>query len=59
MKRTGCVFCGFGAHLEKEPNKFQRLKQTHPQLWEYCMKDWDSGGLGMKDVLDFINKLAH
>ena len=55
VKRTGCVFCGFGAHLEKEPNKFQRLKQTHPQLWEYCMKDWDSGGLGMKDVLDFIN----
>lgn len=53
--RTGCVFCGFGAHLEKEPNRFQRLKQTHPQLWEYCMKDWDKGGLGMKNVLDKIN----
>ena len=55
VKRTGCVFCGFGAHLEKEPNRYQKLKQTQPQLWEYCMKDWDSGGLGMKDVLDFIN----
>ena len=53
--RTGCVFCGFGAHLEKEPNRFQRLKQTHPQLWEYCMKDWDKGGLGMKNVLEQIN----
>lgn len=53
--RTGCVFCGFGAHLEKEPNRFQRLKQTHPQLWEYCMKDWDNGGLGMKNVLKQIN----
>ena len=53
--RTGCVFCGFGAHLEKEPNRFQRLKQTHPQLWEYCMKDWDGGGLGMKNVLEQIN----
>ena len=53
--RTGCVFCAFGCHLEKEPNRFQRLKQTHPQLWEYCMKDWDDGGLGMKNVLDFIN----
>lgn len=53
--RTGCVFCAFGAHLEKEPNRFQRLKQTHPQLWEYCMKDWDDGGLGMKNVLEQIN----
>lgn len=53
--RTGCVFCAFGCHLEKEPNRFQRLKQTHPQLWEYCMKDWENGGLGMKNVLDYIN----
>ena len=52
--RTGCVFCGFGCHLEKEPNRFQRLKQTHPQLWHYCMKPWDEGGLGMKEVLDYI-----
>lgn len=42
--RTGCVFCGFGVHLEKEPNRFQRLKVTHPQLWEYCMKPWNRGG---------------
>lgn len=53
-KRTGCVFCGFGCHLEKEPNRFQRLKQTHPKLWKYCMKPWDKGGLGMKDVLEYI-----
>lgn len=53
--RTGCVFCGFGCHVEKSPNRFQRLKQTHPQLWEYCMKPWDKGGLGMKEVLEFIN----
>lgn len=52
--RTGCVFCGFGCHLEKEPNRFQRLKQTHPKLWNYCMKPWDEGGLGMKEVLEYI-----
>ena len=52
--RTGCVFCGFGCHLEKEPNRFQRLKETHPKLWNYCMKPWDEGGLGMKEVLDYI-----
>lgn len=52
--RTGCIFCGFGCHLEKEPNRFQRLKKTHPKLWEYCMKPWDEGGLGMRKVLDYI-----
>lgn len=51
--RTGCVFCAFGAHLEKSPNRFERLKQTHPQLWEYCMKPWDEGGLGMREVLTY------
>lgn len=55
LNRTGCVFCGFGSHLDQEPNRFQRLKETHPKLWEYCMRDWDSGGLGMKKVLDYIN----
>lgn len=54
-KRTGCVFCCYGCHLEKSPNRFQQLKQTHPKLYEYCMKSWDSGGLGLKEVLDFIN----
>ena len=52
--RTGCMFCGFGCHLEKEPNRFQKLKQTHPKVWEYCMKPISEGGLGMKDVLEFI-----
>ena len=53
--RTGCVFCGFGCHLEKEPNRFQQLKETHPKLYEYCMKPWDEGGLGMDEVLNYIN----
>lgn len=52
--RTGCIFCGFGCHLEKEPNRFQRMKVTHPKLWEYCMKPWNEGGLGMKEVLEYI-----
>lgn len=53
--RTGCIFCGFGCQFEKEPNRFQRLHETHPKLWEYCMRDWEDGGLGMKNVLDYIN----
>ena len=53
-KRTGCVFCAFGAHLEKAPNRFQRLKITHPKLWDYCMKPWEEHGLGMRRVLEYI-----
>lgn len=53
--RTGCMFCGFGCHLEKEPNRFQMLKRTHPKTWEYCMKPWHEGGLGMREVLEYID----
>lgn len=55
LNRTGCVFCGFGCHLEKEPNRFQRLKESHPKIWEYCMKPVEEGGIGMKKVLDYID----
>jgi 3'-phosphoadenosine 5'-phosphosulfate sulfotransferase (PAPS reductase)/FAD synthetase len=52
--RTGCVFCMFGCHLEKEPNRFQRLAKTHPKLYEYCMKPTSEGGLGLAEVLEYI-----
>ena len=48
--RTGCMFCMFGCHLEKEPNRFQRMKQTHPKQYAYCMEQ-----LGLKEVLEYIN----
>lgn len=35
--RTGCIFCGFGVHLEKDETRFQRLAKTHPKQYEYCM----------------------
>ena len=61
--RTGCIFCMFGCHLEKEPNRFQRLKETHPRQYQYCigggeMVDgkWQPSkeGLGLGKVLDYI-----
>ena len=61
--RTGCIFCMFGCHLEKEPNRFQRLKHTHPKQYEYCINGgemvdgkWQPNkkGLGLGKVLDFI-----
>ncbi len=54
IERTGCIFCGFGAHLEKEPNRFQQLKKTHPKLWDYCMRPIEENGLGMREVCEFM-----
>ena len=48
--RTGCVFCGFGVHLEKEPNRYQLLEKSHPQLHKYCMEN-----LGFEEVCKFMN----
>lgn len=47
--RTGCMFCAFGAHMEKSPNRFQRMQHTHPAQWSYCMHQ-----LGMREVLEFV-----
>ena len=66
-RRTGCIFCGFGAHLEKGEGRFQRLKRTHPKQYDFCINGgaydedglWkpDSRGLGMGHVFDELNKL--
>lgn len=65
--RTGCIFCAFGCHLEKEPSRFQRLKETHPRQYEYCINggEYDENGvwkpskegLGMGHVFDELNKI--
>lgn len=55
--RTGCMFCGFGCHLEKEgEGRFEKMKETHPKQYEWIMRDWDKGGLGYKNVIDWINE---
>jgi 3'-phosphoadenosine 5'-phosphosulfate sulfotransferase (PAPS reductase)/FAD synthetase len=48
--RTGCMFCMFGVHLEREPNRFQRMALTHPVQYDYCI-----GKLGCGRVLDYIH----
>ena len=64
VDRTGCIFCMFGAHLDETPNRFQRLKQTHPKQYDYCINGgemvdgkWQPNkeGLGLGYVLDFIS----
>ena len=56
IERTGCMFCGFACHSEKSPNRFERMKVTHPKQYAYIMKPWEEGGLGYKDVIDWINE---
>ena len=48
-QRTGCMFCMFGCHLEKSPNRFERMKESHPKQYDYCINQ-----LGCGKVLDFI-----
>jgi 3'-phosphoadenosine 5'-phosphosulfate sulfotransferase (PAPS reductase)/FAD synthetase len=65
--RTVCVYCGFGCHLDGEPSRFQRLKETHPRQYEYCIGggEYDADGiwkpnkegLGMGHVFDELNKI--
>ena len=66
-ERTGCIFCGFGCHLDKEPSRFQMLKETHPKQYEYCIGGgefneqgiWQPSkeGLGMGYVFDRLNEI--
>lgn len=54
-ERTGCMFCGYGCHLEKSPNRFERMKQTHPKIYDYIMRSKSDGGLGYKEIIEWIN----
>lgn len=59
------MFCGFGAHLEKSPNRYERMKLTHPKHYDFCIGGgaydpadgrWKptEKGLGYGRVLDYI-----
>lgn len=55
--RTGCMFCGYGCHLEKPgEGRFLRMKETHPKQYDYIMRPSDKGGLNYKEVIDWINE---
>jgi 3'-phosphoadenosine 5'-phosphosulfate sulfotransferase (PAPS reductase)/FAD synthetase len=52
--RTGCMFCMFGLSQDGTPNRFQRMKKTHPRQYDYCMRPVEEKGLGLKTVLEYI-----
>lgn len=61
-KRTGCVYCCFGADKKDEngETRFVRLKRTHPKLYSYCINGgrYQEGkwvphkGLGLAHILN-------
>lgn len=51
LRRTGCVFCAFGIHMDLHDGpqtRFELLKETHPRLWDYVIHR-----LGLGDVLRY------
>lgn len=43
--RTGCIFCGFGAHLDNDV-RFIRLRETHPRQYDYCINGGEYAWVG-------------
>ena len=38
--RNGCMYCGFGVHLEPLPNRLQQLSKTHPMQYAYLINNF-------------------
>lgn len=64
--RTGCVYCGFGCHREKSPNRWEIAEEfSNPAIIDYMLRGggfaedglWkpDNRGLGFWFVIEWIN----
>lgn len=52
--RTGCELCGFGAHLEGSPSRFEKLRVTHPKM--YGLLDIiQNSGVTYREAINWIN----
>ena len=54
-QRTGCMFCGFGCHLNND-QRFCLMKKTHPKQYDYIMRPESQGGLNYKEIIDWLNE---
>ena len=54
-QRTGCMLCGFGCHLEKGENRFERLKRTHPKVYK-ALDVIQNNGVTYRQAIDWINE---
>ena len=59
--RTGCVFCGFGAHAPGD-DRFIRLRETHPRQYDYCINGGEYAWAGYYQAnvrqkrIEFVNE---
>ena len=53
--RTGCMLCGFGAHLEKSPNRFELLKETHPKMYN-LLDVVKNNGYTFRQAIEWTNE---
>jgi len=51
-RRTGCMFCGFGAHIEKT-SRFARLRELHPKAYDIFM-GYTNNGITYRQALERI-----
>lgn len=47
--RTGCMYCLFGAHLDAEPNRFQKMAIQYPKIYDFCINR-----MGFGEVMDYL-----
>ena len=52
-KRTGCIFCPAGSHLDNF-KKFENLKKDYPELYHYCMEE-----LGERELLEYLKDMLN
>ena len=53
-QRTGCALCGFG--IKHDPQRFVRLQKDEPAKIAYAFKPYNNGGLGYKEVCEYLNE---
>lgn len=55
-KRTGCVLCGFGCHLEKPgEGRFEMLKQSHPKMY-HLLDVMKNNGVTFREAIEWTNE---
>ena len=53
-KRTGCMLCGFGCHIQGD-DRFVLLKQTHPKMYK-LLDIVKNNGVTFREAIEWTNK---
>lgn len=55
-QRTGCKLCLFGIQFKREQGRIEHLNELEPQTVAFALRSVEQGGLGYKQVIDYLNK---